>query len=464
MKRCLGALLVASFVFCGNVLAVDFIPTFPRFGKAALYHPKGTPDGVVLFVSGDGGWEPRTDVMAKQIAALGPLVVGIDIRVYLKALASESGACAYPAADLEALSQYIQKQQGFADYLTPILVGYSSGATLVYATLVQAPANTFAGAVSFGFCPDLEISKPFCKGAGLTWRRKKNSLVFDPASHLAKPWIAFHGDGDQVCDISQTRTFVSQVQNGKIVELHKVGHDFSVYRRWLPQFQSIYKELKQGAAGKHDRTTHPKASIGDLPLEEIAAQGNTASRMAVFFSGDGGWANLDQGVSAVLAKNGIPVVGVNSLKYFWKKRTPERAAADLESIIAHYTDLWHVRDVILVGYSFGADVIPFMASRLSPPAAEKIDLIALLGPSRTAEFEFHLTDWLGRGAKTARPVLPEIRKLEATPMLCFYGDQEDDSLCRSPLPENVVPIPLEGAHHFGGDYERIGLEIVDHLK
>lgn len=38
---------------------------------------------------------------------------------------------------------------------------------MVYALLVQAPPDTFAGAISMGFCPDLPIKKPFCKGNGL---------------------------------------------------------------------------------------------------------------------------------------------------------------------------------------------------------------------------------------------------------------------------------------------------------
>ena len=34
--------------------------------------------------------------------------------------------------------------------------------------------------------------------------------------------------------------------------------------------------------------------LGDLPLLEIAAQGPESDYMAVFWSGDGGWAELDQ--------------------------------------------------------------------------------------------------------------------------------------------------------------------------
>jgi type IV secretory pathway VirJ component len=69
--------------------------------------------------------------MARKLAALDALVVGINIIHYLKQLESSTEKCSYPAADFEALSQFVQKQLNYPSYVTPILVGYSSGATLV---------------------------------------------------------------------------------------------------------------------------------------------------------------------------------------------------------------------------------------------------------------------------------------------------------------------------------------------
>ena len=46
--------------------------------------------------------------------------------------------------------------------LKPVLIGYSSGATIAYAALAQAGDTRFSGAMTLGFCPDLIIHKPFC--------------------------------------------------------------------------------------------------------------------------------------------------------------------------------------------------------------------------------------------------------------------------------------------------------------
>ena len=80
--------------------------------------------------------------------------------------------------------------------------------------------------------------------------------------------------------------------------------------------------------------------------------------MAIILTGDGGWAGLDKSLAAGFAARGIPSIGWNSLRYYWTPRTPDGAAADLARIIRHYMPEWMAKRVILVGYWFGADVLP----------------------------------------------------------------------------------------------------------
>ena len=106
---------------------------------------------MVLFVSGDCGWNLGVVDMAERLRDAGALVVGIDIRSFMKSLEA-SASCAYPAGALEDLSRAIQGRYNLPAYIRPTLVGYSSGATLVYAAYAAAPPETFAGAISLGFC------------------------------------------------------------------------------------------------------------------------------------------------------------------------------------------------------------------------------------------------------------------------------------------------------------------------
>lgn len=435
---------------------------FGRFGKVFLYCEKPQPAYVVLFVSGDGGWNLGVIDMARALAALDALVIGIDITHYLKQLEGASDECSYPAADFEALSQYVQKRRNFSAYITPVLVGYSSGATLVYATLVQAPSTTFRGAISLGFCPDLPLTKPFCKGSGLQWEPgpQGKGLSFLPSRYLETPWIALQGAVDQVCDPQATERFVKQVQDGELVMLPKVGHGFSVQANWLPQFQEAFARLT--ATKEIGAAPVAAAALKDLPLIEVSAAGGSATNlMALHITGDGGWGVTDKGLSNSLAAQGIPVVGFNALKYFWTKRTPEETAQEVERTLRYYLTAWKKEKLLLIGYSFGADLMPFVINRLPQALRDKVQLIVLLGPSTTAQFEFHLTNWLGDAAGNAGDaVLPELEKLRGKKILCFYGDEEDDSLCKQLDPQLAKCIERKGGHRLGGNYAPVAETIL----
>ena len=465
MRRALFILPILLLLSWSPVLcAQEETVNFGRFGRITLYRHSPRPSQVVLFVSGDGGWNLGVIDMARALSSLDALVVGIDITSYLKRLAGSGDKCSYCAADFESLSKFVQKKLDFPRYVQPVLVGYSSGATLVYATLVQAPPNTFAGAVSLGFCPDLPLTKPLCRGNGLTWQPgpKGKGYSFQPATNLQSPWIAFQGAIDQVCPGAATDLYVKQVKNGEIVLLSKVGHGFSVQRNWMPQFKETFSRMIEREKAKEPV---PVAALTNLPIVEVSASGSLSDLMAVIISGDGGWAGIDRQVGEFLAHKGIPVVGLNSLAYFWTKRTPDGSARDLERILVHYFSLWKKEKAILVGYSLGADVLPFMASRLPKELLSRVSLIALLGPGRRADFEFHLAEWLERSSGgTTYPIRPEVEKLKGTRLLCFYGEEETDSLCRDLGPTVAKVVAMRGGHHFAGNYDAIGETIINEAK
>ncbi len=463
---------------------------FRRFGDVTLYRSAAPPESVALFVSGDGGWNRGVVDMARSLAAMNALVVGIDLPRYLKNLEAAEETCSYPAADLEALSQFVQQREGLPAYHVPVLVGYSSGATLVYAVLVQAPPNTFAGAISMGFCPDLPLSRPFCRGSGLRWEPgpRGKGASFLPAAQLPAPWVVLEGDIDQVCGRAQAAAFVEQVPGARLVALPHVGHGFAVQRNWLPQFRDAFRDIvlqrrrAEEAEGAGDGPSAaataaptpggavappetPAAAppavpgVSDLPLVVVPARGTPRRVFAVILSGDGGWAGIDREIGGVLAADGVPVVGLDSLKYFWNKRTPDGAAADLVRIIRHFRARWQAEGVILVGYSFGADALPFLANRLPADLRAEVRLVALLSPSHGASFEFHVAEWLGaRGAEL--PTLPEIGELRGEKILCVYGQEEKDTVCRDLRPPQATVLELTGAHHYGGAYDRIARAIL----
>jgi len=435
-----------------------------RFGIAHVYVPEGKPRSVAIFVSGDGGWELGVINMARALRDMGAVVIGVDINHYFASLrhaAQRADAhCENIAADLESLSHQVQKQIGLSEYHVPVLVGYSSGATLVYAALVQSPPGTFAGALSLGFCAAQDFAgAQLCPGTGLHYTQNaQHELVLAPASSLKEPWVAFQGQQDQVCDPHAADEFVAQVAGGAVVKLPLVGHGFSVERNWMPQFRAAYARL--AALPPAVATAAPE--ISDLPLQEVHA-GGEAQEFALLLTGDGGWAGLDQELAARLAAHGVSTVALNSLKYFWTARTPEQTAQDVARVLRHYFAAWRAQRVLLIGYSFGADVLPFVVNRLPPDLRSRVASVTLLGLDAHASFEVHVAEWVGSDDGGA-PTRPELAALRDIPVLCIYGEGETDSICPELPPGTISRQQVGKGHHFSGEYALLADRIVSFTR
>ena len=247
--RMVRAILLGIFALAGAAVAGPQTISYGRFGEVSVYRSLPEPRELVLFVSGDGGWNLGVIAMAERLAGLGAVVAGVDIRHYLAELEKSTEPCVAPASDLENLSRNLQTQFGIKPNLQPTLVGYSSGATLVYAALAEAQQGVFKGSLSIGFCPDLDLKKTLCKGSGIeaTPRHSPKGVLQGvdllPAKILHGRWISLQGEIDQVCPAAQTQDFIAKVPGGEIVLLPKVGHGYSVEKNWVPQFEAAFDRL-----------------------------------------------------------------------------------------------------------------------------------------------------------------------------------------------------------------------------
>jgi type IV secretory pathway VirJ component len=194
-------------------------------------------------------------------------------------------------------------------------------------------------------------------------------------------------------------------------------------------------------------------------LVEVPAQGPPAGFFAILLTGDGGWAGIDRDLARQLSGRGIPVVGWNSLKYMWKRKSEARAAQDLAAVIGTYGARWGLSKVALLGYSLGADALPAMAARLPDSLKARVSLIGLMGVETRYDLEFHISEWIP-GKPEGAPVLPELRKLKGLHIVCVYGTDEKGSLCpelgKSGEDRTLAEVKaFPGGHHFGGDYKAL---------
>lgn len=189
---------------------------------------------------------------------------------------------------------------------------------------------------------------------------------------------------------------------------------------------------------------------------EFPAQ-QPGDRFAVFLTGDGGWRPVDRAITQTLNAKGISVVGFETPPYFSKRRSANESACALADMIRTYQRLWNKQRVVLIGFSRGADVLPFMVNRLPPDVRASVQLVALLGPEPSIDFEYHpfwsLLRYIRHPPQYA--VKPEIESLKGLNVLCVYGERETDSLCPTLDPSQFRIVREPGGHHYGGRYDEV---------
>jgi type IV secretory pathway VirJ component len=452
--RALGltaALLAATPCFSAPALPSNAVQlNHGRFKDLIVYSPPGTVSSFVLFLSGDAGWDAASAALAQKLAQQGAMVTGIDLPKFKANLEADEAQCVFPDGDLENLSHFVQAYTHSATYLSPLLVGLDSGGTLAYAMLAQSPKDTFAGALTVNFCPNLNWRKALCKGSGVEFERAAGGVKFIPIHKLGNPWVALQSSADKICPAGEAASFAAKITGAASVTLA------------APQGAPFEAAFARLAAANH--AAHAASAPGalvDLPIVEVPAKADAvpSDAFAILMSGDGGWAGLDQDIAGALAAAGIPVVGLDSLRYYWSARTPEGLALDTDRMIRYYLARFGKQRVLLVGYSQGADVLPFAVNRLPPASRQAVALTAILGMSEHAVFEFHVTNWVSDD-NSGPATLPEVNRITDIPVLCIYGEDESDSLCPKLDAKKFMVVKVKGNHHFNGNYTGLAQEII----
>lgn len=437
--RIAGLAMVGMLCVSASASTAPQLLSHGRFEQVRMYAPSGETRAAALFLSGAAGWTSQDGEQAAALAATGALVAGIDTQAFLRELDQDGGDCVLPDGDLENLSHFVQAYARQPNYRAPILVGRQAGAGLAYAAAAQAPDGTFAAVMGLDFCPELPLRKPLCASGRLKRTEpiaKDRGAVVLPSTNPSFPFLRLDKETATSCAADAVRAFARSPDH---VALE--GNRSSL----AEAFAQLMQRTQQGLPPQ------VPAGVSDLPLIEVQAQGPARDRFAILLSGDGGWAGLDKELAGALSKRGIAVVGVDSLRYFWSARTPEGLAADLHRLIQFYSARWHTARVLLLGYSQGGDVLPFALSRLPRASLDRLSLAVPMVPGTEAAFEFHLANWVG--ASEGLPILPELQKLSALPLLCLYGaDEAADSSCSRLDPRRFRVKALPGGHHFDGNY------------
>ncbi|WP_293312481.1 AcvB/VirJ family lysyl-phosphatidylglycerol hydrolase [Pedobacter sp. UBA5917] len=194
--------------------------------------------------------------------------------------------------------------------------------------------------------------------------------------------------------------------------------------------------------------------ISKLPL---TIKAKPAAKSIIFYlSGDGGMNSFSQNLIQSLNDKNYAVVALDSKKYFWEQKTPDKLAQDLNAVIESYLKNWDKEEFSILGYSFGADAALFLTPRLAKDLQQKLRSTILLSPSSSTDFVIHLTDMMGLGSKNAKyKVLPEINKI-GSKLLFIFGEGEDSDLQKAiPDKKNITKTLIPGSHKFDNDIKKV---------
>jgi len=191
-----------------------------------------------------------------------------------------------------------------------------------------------------------------------------------------------------------------------------------------------------------------------------------AGLAAVILSGDMGFkTGMGREIGDRLAAEGIPVLGVNSLVYFRERRSPVEVRALVGDAIRRGLAFGHARRLLLIGQSYGADMVHVGLADLSPDLRSKIALVALVVPTRTVMYRASPAEMLDLVPPDAAAI-DTGRRLDWVPLLCIHGREEKDSLCPLLRQSNVRDVAMPGGHPLRRDADglfRHLMESVDAL-
>jgi type IV secretory pathway VirJ component len=442
----IAALCVLGLAGCGEREPGEIKLKLDPYGEARVFRHAGQQRDAAIVFSGAEGWTAPLSSRAWGIAWPDRVVIGIDLPRYLRNIKPSShdgAACLDFTATMPSLLRAVADAVHGTVDPAPLVLGYGDGGAVALAAAAQSQPKTVEGVIAEDFCPRLAAPLPPCPGpgGGSATALADGGFALGPATQLHVPFVAI-ADGAR-CPAVDLEAFVEAMPDARTVD--------PVPARAVDLMVSVATQTGANVAAI---PAVSDADLADLPLIEVPSAPGRDDRLAIILTGDGGWADIDRSIGETLAARGVAVVGFSTLKYFWKPQTPEQAAEDLERVIRHYSEAWNRRRILLVGYSFGAGVLPFLLPRLPEDMRRTIALTVLLAPPARADFEISVGGWIGEDSSEGPEVASAIGGLER-PVLCVRSEGEDDSPCPAGGHGRIATVTLKGDHHFDGAYGTI---------
>jgi type IV secretory pathway VirJ component len=196
----------------------------------------------------------------------------------------------------------------------------------------------------------------------------------------------------------------------------------------------------------------------NLPMKEWDASAHTKP-LVFYISGDGGLNRFSNELCTAINKEGFDVEAMDSKSYFWSQKTPAQTAEDIGDFLSKKIARRPNQQIVLIGYSFGADVLPFVLNRLPKNIVDKVKVSFLMASSGSTDFVIHIADLFGSGKRRGMDVLSEVNKI-SNQKIVILNSSDDKQLDPGKITIKHITEILPGGHHFDGDIDEIVKAIV----
>ena len=189
------------------------------------------------------------------------------------------------------------------------------------------------------------------------------------------------------------------------------------------------------------------------------------SPLVFYVSGDAGFNSFSKNFSEQIFRNGFDIYALNTKDYFWNEKTPQDSAADFSGFLEDQLRGRKNKQLVIVGYSFGADALPFILNRFPEEIRRRILKIILIDPSTNGDLKITLASYINESAAGRWSTFPALRKLDDLSFAFILSD-----FSAYYYPYTKVPVAdkelyrLPGNHRFDGNYKGLASTVAQIIR
>ncbi|MGP7794737.1 AcvB/VirJ family lysyl-phosphatidylglycerol hydrolase [Sphingomonas sp. CLY1604] len=200
------------------------------------------------------------------------------------------------------------------------------------------------------------------------------------------------------------------------------------------------------------------------PVEMVAPTAPPRDLGVLYLSGDMGLRfGPNPHTPRALAAAGLPVVAVSTPGLFGTQRTLAEVERIIADRVADALVRTHRQRLVLVGQSYGADVLQTGLAGLPAALRAHVAGVVLIVPGRTVFFRADPSGIAYRGTPDSLAART-LARLTWTPLTCIYGRQETDSACPALHQPHAQVIAMPGGHFLDDDYDALAAAVMAAIR